>query len=211
MQHSQTSEHIEKSTELFPLEYTRHLYANVLEWYRNADSKAQLILTIDSIFLSFLSNFLFGMPDKLITKTSQLNFLTWLFLTTMCMSLAASIISSIVCLWSRLDNESAKKFLSHHGAFNHDERIYSPEVMWFFHHISNLNQKEFMSRINTINSNFETKALSSQIYILSSSILYKHRWVNRGFLFSGLCLISFLLVGISYVLGFALFNNLNSA
>jgi hypothetical protein len=32
------------------LEYSRRTFDGVLEWYKNADSKAQVILTIDGAF-----------------------------------------------------------------------------------------------------------------------------------------------------------------
>lgn len=36
------------------LEYTRRLYESVLDWYKNADAKAQVVLSLDGIFLTFV-------------------------------------------------------------------------------------------------------------------------------------------------------------
>jgi hypothetical protein len=36
------------------LNYSRRLYSNVVDWYKNAETKAQILLSLDGIFVSVL-------------------------------------------------------------------------------------------------------------------------------------------------------------
>jgi hypothetical protein len=54
--------------------------------------------------------------------------------------------------------------------------------------------------LKTADEDFERDALISEIILLSRNVLGKHRWVNRGWLFSALSLVSLLMTGASYVL-----------
>ena len=42
-------------------EYTQRVYDSVLDWYKNADAKAQIIFTLDGAFLTFLVDVLFAL------------------------------------------------------------------------------------------------------------------------------------------------------
>jgi hypothetical protein len=52
------------------LDYSRRVYERTLEWYKNADAKAQVILTLDGAFSTFLTTSIFKAPDDL-TKITQ--------------------------------------------------------------------------------------------------------------------------------------------
>jgi hypothetical protein len=84
------------------LDYSRRLYERVIDWYKNADSKAQIILTLDGAFLTFITSSIFKNPDELSKITQRFTFYTWLFLILMCLCLVGSIIIALMCLWSRV-------------------------------------------------------------------------------------------------------------
>jgi hypothetical protein len=46
------------------LDYSRDLYKLILDWYKNADSKAQVLLTLDGVFLTFLTTSIFTNPEE---------------------------------------------------------------------------------------------------------------------------------------------------
>ena len=84
------------------LAYSNLLFANIVDWYRNADSKAQIILTLDGALIAFLTTSIFRKPGELSEITRSLTLRTWLLLTAMCVCLVGSIISALMCLWSRV-------------------------------------------------------------------------------------------------------------
>ncbi len=52
-------------------DYAQALYDRLIGWYEDAERKAQLILTLDGIFLSFLSAFAFRKSADLRATTSD--------------------------------------------------------------------------------------------------------------------------------------------
>jgi hypothetical protein len=50
------------------LEYARRLYLNILEWYKIADSKGQLLLTLNGAFVTVMTGFVLGKPAGIATK-----------------------------------------------------------------------------------------------------------------------------------------------
>jgi hypothetical protein len=47
------------------LDFTRRLLTETLDWYRNADLKSQILLTLDGAFLAFLTASAFKDPKDL--------------------------------------------------------------------------------------------------------------------------------------------------
>lgn len=84
------------------LEYSRRLYDDILGWYKSADSKAQVVLAIDTAFLAFLTSTIFSEPDRLRAIIAIFSWITWLNLALMLLSLIVSIGASIFCVWSRI-------------------------------------------------------------------------------------------------------------
>jgi hypothetical protein len=185
------------------LDYARRLFERIIDWYKTADSKAQIILTLDGVFLTFLTTSVFKNPDELSRIIQRFNFFTWLFLALMCVCLIVSIISALMCLWSRVWLFSKRDaVLVNEKKRLKDAKKYSPNVMLFFKTISWLDHDKFQSQLADVNEEFEIKALASQSYLLSKRVNAKHLLVNLGFVLSGASLIFFLAGGISYLASF---------
>jgi Family of unknown function (DUF5706) len=185
------------------VEYARRLLELVISWYNNADSKAQIILTLDGVFLTVLTSSLLETPDDVRKIVGGFGPETWLFLILMCLCLVGSIISALTCLLSRIF------LLPKRDSVLRQERervktaeTYSPNVMLFFHTISWLDHDKFQEQLRTVDQEFEVKALASQIYHLSKRVSTKHKAINYGFVFAGASLVFFLAAGISYVARF---------
>jgi hypothetical protein len=185
------------------LDYARRLFERVVDWYKNADSKAQIILTLDGAFLTFLTTSIFKNPDDLSKITQRFTFSTRLFLVLMCLSFIGSILTALMCLWSRifLFSKRDEVLLREKKEIKEAER-YSPNVMLFFKTISWLDHDKFQSQLADVDKEFEIKALASQSYLLSKRVNTKHLLVNLGFALSGAGLIFFLASGISYLASF---------
>ena len=185
------------------LDYARRLFERIIDWYKTADSKAQIILTLDGAFLTFLTTSVFKNPDELSRIIQRFNFSTWLFLALMCVCLIVSIISALMCLWSRvwLFSKRDAVLVEEKMRLKEAEK-YSPNLMLFFKTISWLDHDKFQSQLADVDEEFEIKALASQSYLLAKRVNKKHLLVNLGFVLAGASLIFFLAGGMSYLASF---------
>ena len=183
------------------LKYTQRLWGNILDWYNNADTKAQILLTLSGVFLSFLTSAAFTKKSDLKPIVDLFGIETWALLSFMTAFLIATIISALLCLRSRLDDpEEIDKHLHDIVVDIEGKNRQWPETMWFFGMIAQLkDRKRFQARLHEFTEEDELQALSSQIFIVSKNVLKKHKWVNRGFLFITLTLLAFLASSVSYV------------
>ncbi|MBL6999255.1 MAG: hypothetical protein ISR73_05285 [Gammaproteobacteria bacterium] len=183
------------------LKYTQRLWGNILDWYNNADTKAQILLTLSGVFLSFLTSAAFTKKSDLKPIVDLFGIETWVLLSLMTAFLIATIISALLCLRSSLeDPEEIDKHLHDIVVDIEGKNRQWPETMWFFGMIAQLkDRKRFQARLHEFTEEDELQALSSQIFIVSKNVLKKHKLVNRGFLFITLTLLAFLASSVSYV------------
>jgi hypothetical protein len=183
------------------LEYARRIFDDALGWYKNADSKAQIILTLDGAFLAFLTDSIFRQQAELLPLLSKFGWETWLLLGLMCAALSGSILSAIICLWSRIDSqEKLDELLREGGVDVKSAETYKPEFMLFFQFLSRLQASQLAMRLSTLDQRFELEALAHETQVLSGNVMKKHSWVNVGFALVGLSLLLFLGAAISYVI-----------
>jgi hypothetical protein len=182
------------------LDYSRRLYERVIDWYKNADSKAQIILTLNGAFVAFLTSSIFKNPDELLKLINKFSAFTWLFLSLMCLCLVGSIVCALMCLWSRIAFSAGRDemILRELDDLKEDDE-YSPHLMLFFKTIAMLDPEKFQRQLSKVDPGFEIEALASQIYLLSKRVYAKHLLINYGFASVGGALIFFLLGGISYL------------
>ena len=188
-----------------PLEYARRVMEHNFEWYKNADTKAEIILALDGAFLAFVSSSIFTNQDELKDILESFTPLTWLFLVFMTIFLTGSIISAILCLYSRIPifSERAKRkyFDTKENKIDIDDaETYKPEATLFFQQISYLKSKQYQEYMLKANKKSEISALAVAIHILSENVFKKHKWVDWGFILAGLSLCCFLAFIISYVI-----------
>lgn len=174
------------------LEFSRRLYERTIDWYKNADSKAQIILTLNGALIAFLTSNIFKNPDDILKLTNKFSSLTCLLLSLMCLCLGGSIISALMCMQSRMGNSAEIEKLKNSAQ-------YLPNELLFFGTIAHLKPDKFQSELKKISKKSEVEGLAGQIYLLSKNVSAKHKCVNCGFAFIGGALIFFLLGGISYL------------
>ena len=179
------------------LDYTRRLNTETLDWYRNADLKSQVLLTIDGVFLAFLTASVFKAPRDLQPIVARFGIETWILLGLMMLALSGSIISALLSLWSR-------------GVVRRpvgrNDHARTPEVelvaakMWFFEDIRRHDQERFIRALHRADQYMEVDAVGASIFVLASNVSRKHRWVNVGFLLVGVTLLLFLAAAVSYAI-----------
>ena len=89
------------------IEYARSLYDDVVYWYKNADTKAQILLTLMGVFVGFLtSSIIVGATDlNEITDCIDMNHDIWIVLSIMTATVTLSVLSALACLWSRISKD----------------------------------------------------------------------------------------------------------
>jgi hypothetical protein len=191
-----------RPTESAPaLEYARRVFDNVTDWYKNADSKAQVLLGLDGGFLAFLTSSVFAKREEVLRVVQTFKTDTWVLLGLMSATLTASIISALCCLWSRTYRKSqVDKALADLGIVKDKPDTYPPEVMWFFQMIRALEKEAYRDRLLNVTKEFEVRVLASQIYELSRNVSRKHFWINLGFTFAGTSLVLFVAAIVSYLI-----------
>lgn len=182
------------------LEYSRLLFENILDWYKSADTKAQVVLTLNGVFISFLAAAIFSKRTDLIEVLTFFRPTTWICLSLMALSIGASVLAALSCLWSRLYLPATiKRRFRKAGLKAMASESYQPEFLWFFQHIKYLNGPQLADRLRTVDEPFEIQARAAQIAQLAKNVTNKHWAVNAGFTFFGMALILFLTAAANYL------------
>ena len=183
------------------LEFLRGVGEDLRYWYRSAEAKAQLVLTFNGLFLTFLTTSVLAGHGEVGLATAVFGAETWVFLGAMSLCLALAIICAVTCLASRgLGRRKRQELLRRYKVDTERAETYAPELTAFFYFLSALNPDRLSERMLTADQDFIVQALASDIVEFSRYILIKHRWVNRAFILTGLTLGFFLCTGISYLL-----------
>src|ERR1700731_4421807 len=93
--------------------YIRRVYANTREWYAVAETKAQLLLTVNGAFVTILFGVLFGKIGDVRDVTARFGPETWTFLSIAVAALVSALTCAAGCLWSFHGN--AKEEFAHLG------------------------------------------------------------------------------------------------
>jgi hypothetical protein len=180
------------------LEHARRLFDNCIDWYRSADAKAQVLLSLDGAFLAFLTGSVFGRSGDAALVVRRFGVDTWTFLGVMCAAMTVSIFSAIRCLWSRTYSQHELKEKIAKAAPD-DKDGYPPQVTWFFQFVHQLDPDTFTRQLLKVDEPYAIRVLASQIVELSRTVLEKHSWINLGFTSAAISLIAFVAALVSYV------------
>src|SRR4029450_9703531 len=174
-----------------------------LEWYKIADSKGQLLLTLNGAFVTIMAVFVLGNPAEIRDKVQQFRPETWFLLIVAALAIALSIGCAATCHWSRagLSKASIYRIIKlQHGVDPERKETYTANVAWWFGTIALLNRQHISDTIKQANQEFERDALVSQIFALSENVLTKHRWVNFGWVLTAISLGALVLLSATYLL-----------
>jgi hypothetical protein len=176
--------------------YIRRVYASTREWYSVAETKAQLLLTVNGAFVTILSGIIFGKLSDVAAAGARFGPETWLFLGIAVAALVSALVCAAGCLWSFHGN--AKEEFAYLGVNPDDPATYRPEVLWYFGHLAHLQLDAAVEALRTADRNFEAQTLSYNVVDLSAKVLRKHRLVNAGWALTALALIALVAAGASF-------------
>jgi hypothetical protein len=173
-----------------------------LDWYRNADTKAEILLSLDGVFLAFVTSSIFMKRDDLAGILDGFTNWTWFLLSMMCVALATSILCAIGCIWSRipLSNRAREQYFAERNIHMDKLETYLPEATLFFQKISWLDSELYQKLLLSVTPSFEIRALAADLHTLAGNLVKKHRLVDVGFFLTGVSLLLLLASGISYLM-----------
>jgi len=112
------------------LEYTRRVYANVLDWYKVADSKGQLLLTLNGIFITVVAGTVLGKPSEVVDRTREFGVDTWLLFMTTALFIVSSVLCAALCLRSRLGDPAVRSLIQQFNVDPERRETYPADVAW---------------------------------------------------------------------------------
>jgi hypothetical protein len=192
------------------LEYARRLYSSVRNWYETADRKAQLVPTLDGVFVTFVSTSLAAKATELSQAISTFGPETWVLLGVALASLVLSLFSCLVCLVSR-HTEANTSFLrllfqdltADPNPTEPGQLDTGPENLWYYELILKIGKSAFLEAAGAATSDLETKVLLRQVWRLGGIVRGKYIWVNRAFSFTALTLVFSAFAATSYIVRLA--------
>lgn len=173
------------------LEATEKIYQAVVDWYKSAETKAQIILTVLSSFIAFSTGVILSNPDSF-KKTVAL-FNTWIYLALFIalVSIIYGLYASFMCLRSRLNKTMSSE--------NSDMKAYPVQEMFFFGHHAGHKPDVLYHSLKNLTIEKQIEMLAYQITALSKNVVTKHEYVNRGFLAVCVSVFALLLVIVFYL------------
>lgn len=181
------------------VEYLRQMYASTRGWYAAAETKAQLLLAVNGIFVTILFGMIFGLPGYPRVNPSRFRLDTWILIGLSAAALVAAILCATSCLWSL--HGRAKTELAKMRVLPEEEPAsYKPETFWYFGHIASLPADTVRAKLRSVDLGFEIEVLSYHVIDLARKVLRKYRWVNAGWAFTALALIALVAAGVSFFL-----------
>jgi Pycsar effector protein len=180
------------------VEYLRLMYASTRDWYTAAETKAQLLLAVNGVFVTLLFGFLFGNADGVHAGSRAFGLDTLIFASVSVLALLAAVSCAVLSLWS-LHGRAGRDF-ARLGVEPAAPDSYRPEVLWYFGYLARLPPDAAEAQLRAADRKTETEALIYHVIDLSRKVLRKHRWVNAGWALTALALFALAATGTSFLL-----------
>lgn len=176
-------------------EYVRRVYERAMDWYKVAESKAQLILTVNGVLVTLAFGTAAGHTDgRELGKAAGVE--TWCCFMVVIGALLGAVVCAAACMWSR-HGSNYKGTFALLGVDPEDPSSYRPEVLWYFGDLAHLQMGPAAAMIGRADRNFEITSLSYNVVHLARIVLRKHRFVNAGWALTALGIASLILGGAS--------------
>ena len=166
-----------------------------------ADSKGQLLLTLNGVYITVLSSVIIASSQDLAKRRASLPSPAWFLLAGAAAAAAISILAAIACLYSRLSNarlDELRNFFTERDAQGGVR--YRPAATYWFGTIARVDRGIGLKMLQSADEAFELSAVTEEISLLADNVLAKHRWANRGWAAAGASLLLLLAAAVSAVI-----------
>ncbi|MFJ8494693.1 hypothetical protein ACIRBZ_41110 [Streptomyces sp. NPDC094038] len=172
------------------------MYERAMDWYKVAESKAQIILTVNGVLVTLT----FGTAAGHVSDGRQLAEVagveTWCFFLVVVGALLGAVACAAACMWSRHGTNYKGTFAAL-DVNPENPASYRPEVLWYFGDLAHLKMGPAIALISRADRDFEITTLSYNVVHLARIVLRKHRFVNAGWALTALAIASLVLGGAS--------------
>lgn len=175
------------------LELTRKIYSDVLDWYKAAESKAQILLGLIGSFIVFISGIILGNPEEITVILANFSWVVWSWLGLTFAAMLFCLFAAFKCLWSRINVALPEEA-------GNNQVPYPTERLYFFGHHANHQPARLYHTLRGVNPDKELQIYAAQIIILSRNVVKKHRWINRGIIAICLSILFLLLSTVFYTI-----------
>jgi hypothetical protein len=180
------------------LDFTKHLYSNIIDWYKDVHSRAQQVLTLNGAFVSLLGAAILLKGADLSDVKGHFGWDTYVALAVMAVLFAGSGICAVAALMPlglgrKRIGTTFEEFVRKDG-----NRNPAPSVMWWSQFIALQGRLKFVKRAARMTPTLHQEALASQIQILSKRLSYKYRFISAAFVLTAAALLALLWATVSY-------------
>jgi len=180
------------------LAFSREVYASTMDWYKVADSKGQLLLALNGVYITVLSSVTIASSQQLVKIRTSLPLVTGVLLAATAVATATSILMAVACLYSRLSDARTLQAVS-----ERDEQgrlRYRPAVLYWFGTIARMDRGIGQAMLRSADEAFELAAVTEDLFLLAPKVMAKHRWANLGWVAAGISLLLLLAAVVSAVI-----------
>ena len=187
------------------LEFAREVHGQVLEWYRVADRKAEMALTVLGALIALLAGASFGNPAEVEVRTSSFGWDTWVFISVSAGAAFLATTFAALCLRSRLGTAAIRNAIERAAVDRTtSDGISNPisddaRVGYWFGTLAVIDEGRAERLLRSGDAEFEISALASESVVLSRNVLSKHRWVNRSWTMLAASIATLLATAVSYL------------
>ncbi|OJY88688.1 MAG: hypothetical protein BGP13_17440 [Sphingobacteriales bacterium 40-81] len=174
------------------LELVEKIYKQTQEWYKSAETKAQIMLTMLSSFIAFSTAIILANPENIAKTLSRFNVYMFLLLAFGGVGMLLGIYNAFMCIKSRVGKLEPK--------INKQTGLYFEEDIYFFGDNANHEADVLTRTILRLTDEKIIKMYAAQTIIVSQNVKQKHKYVNRSFasvlatIFLFVCLITLYLL-----------------
>src|SRR5262245_32886463 len=131
-------------------------------WYSAAETKAQVVLTLNGIFITFATGSILVNREAVARTVTIFGAETWIFMAGMSIGSAGSLTCAVICLIARgVQSKRVHEMFNRYGVDLNKVDTYVPEVAIFFADLAELRPDLYADRMLSINPQFIVRALAS--------------------------------------------------
>ena len=181
------------------LTYLRRAYESTRQWYSIIETKCQLLLGVNGVFVTVIFGSIFGKSEDVRPTIRLFGPETWVFCGLAVVSIVSSVVCAALSMYS-LHGRTSREELEILGVDPTKPATYKSEALWYFGHLAHLDYKTAVRRLREVGGISEVDVISHHLVTLSSRVLRKHRYANAGWVLTACSLIMISLAAASVVL-----------
>lgn len=181
---------LEKKKTMTRLEYLFNQYGNILDWYKQAETKSSFLVTVNTLVVGVVNGLVFVGVDKVSHVKNIYSVAIWILLSMCGLSLVGSYLFILRAVWARHHREAEKN-------------LTDKEKLWFFGHLASMSRDQHKTLLNQFSEEHLEATMSAQNFILSHNVNTKYNSLNFAISLTIISVILLFALGIAYAIAVA--------